>query len=139
MPGIEWKETDAVWETHHNVIAVWAFGSAQDGQIPQGGDLDIGVFFEAPPSLDELADLRSDLQQALGFEEIDLVVLNRANPVLRFEALSGRSLFCRDPGRRADFASLTAREYEDEMAQLRRAISMSSGFSAQSAPSRYRG
>ncbi len=103
--------------------AVWAFGSAQDGHISEGGDLDIGILFESPPSLDELAELRSDLQQALRFDEIDLVALNRANPLLRFEALSGRLIFCRDLVSRADFASLTAREYEDEMAQLRLALS----------------
>jgi hypothetical protein len=58
-------------------------------------------------------------------EEIDLVVLNEANAFLRFEALSGQSLFCRDPARRAEFASLTAREYEDEMAFWQRALQAS--------------
>jgi hypothetical protein len=36
-----------------------------------------------------------------------------------FEAISGRPIYCRDHGRRAEFASLTAREYEDEMALAR--------------------
>jgi hypothetical protein len=62
------------------------------------------------------------LQSALNIEEIDLVVLNKANPILRFEAISGRSLFCRDLSRRAEFASLTAREYEDSMAMVERAL-----------------
>ena len=120
---VEWQQAEVVWKAAPNVIAVWAFGSAQDGHIREGGDLDIGILFESPPSLDELAELRSDLQQALRFDEIDLVALNRANPLLRFEALSGRLIFCRDLVSRADFASLTAREYEDEMAQLRLALS----------------
>ena len=63
----------------------------------------------------EWAKLRADLQQALQIEEIDLVTLNGANPILRFEAISGRSLFCRDMGNRAAFVSLAAREYEDEI------------------------
>jgi len=120
---VEWQQAEAVWEAAPNVIATWAFGSAQGGHIRKGGDLDIGILFKAAPSLDELAELRSDLQQALQFDEIDLVVLNRANPMLRFEALSGRLLFCRDLVSRVDFASLTAREYEDEIAQLRLALS----------------
>ena len=120
---VEWQQAEAVWEAAPNVIATWAFGSAQGGRIRKGGDLDIGILFKAAPSLDELAELRSDLQQALQFDEIDLVVLNQANPLLRFEALSGRLLFCRDLVSRADFASLTAREYEDEIAQLRLALS----------------
>ncbi|MCB0197365.1 MAG: hypothetical protein KDJ65_35790 [Anaerolineae bacterium] len=81
-----------------------------------GGDIDIGILVETAPSLDELLDLLGRLQDALQFEDIDLIVLNEANPILRFEALSGRSLFCRDLSRRAEFASLTAREYEESMA-----------------------
>lgn len=71
---------------------------------------------------DEWATLRADLQQTLQFERIDLVILNQANPILRFEAVSGRPVFCRDAARRAEFVSLTAREYEDEMAWVRRSM-----------------
>ena len=79
-----------------NVLAAWVFGSARDGEIRAGSDLDLGVLFFRAPGLDELAELRSDLQRALGVEEIDLVPLNGAGPVLRFEAVSGRSLFSED-------------------------------------------
>jgi hypothetical protein len=47
------------------------------------------------------------------------VVLNDASPILRFEALCGRRICCADENRCAEFASLTAREYEDEMALCR--------------------
>ena len=85
-------------------------------------NVDIAVFLESPPSLDEQIELLARLQAALRLEEIDLVILNEANPILRFEAISGRPLFCRDLGRRAEFASLTAREYKDEMALRQRAV-----------------
>ena len=75
------------------------------------------------PSLDELTCLRSCLQQVLAFDEIDLVVLNDASPILRFEAASGRPVYVNDLERRDAFVSLTAREYEDEMAQWRMALS----------------
>ncbi len=104
------------------VLAAWVFGSAQEGHIHAGSDLDIGVLFGAPPALDELADLRADLQEAVQFDNIDLVVLNAASPILRFEAVSGRLLFCRDAARRAAFVSLTAREYEESMAMVQRAL-----------------
>ena len=64
-------------------------------------------------------DLLGRLQDALGLDEVDLVVLNDANPILRFEAVSGRRLFTRDLLALAEFVSLTAREYEDEMATPR--------------------
>lgn len=113
---IDWSQTKSIWADEPNIIAAWAFGSAQEGTIRDSGDIDIGILVESAPSLKELTRLLSHLQEALQFEDIDLVVLNDANPILRFEALSGRSLFCRDLSRRAEFASLTAREYEDSMA-----------------------
>jgi hypothetical protein len=63
-----------------------------------------------------------ELEKIVGVEAIDLVILNEANPILRFEAISGRPLFCRDLDQRAEFASLTAREYEDEMAQWQKSL-----------------
>jgi predicted nucleotidyltransferase len=105
-----------------NVAAAWIFGSAQGGSVRTGGDIDIGVLFVTKPGLDELADLRADLQDALAFDAIDLVVLNDASPILRFEAVSGTLIFCRELARRVAFVSLTAREYEHAMAMIERAL-----------------
>jgi len=80
--------------------------------------------FAAKPTLGEPADLRADLQQGLQLDDIDLVPLNGASPILRFEAIFGRPVYCRDRGQRAEFASLTAREYEDAMALLKRGLAL---------------
>jgi len=126
MPTVDLEAADGVWRNTPRVIAAWVFGSAGDGVLREGSDLDIAVLFDGKPALDELLTLVAGLQDSLGMDEIDLVVLNGANPILRFEALSGRSLFCRDLEKRADFASLTAREYEDEMGMIRRALKIRS-------------
>jgi hypothetical protein len=55
-------------------------------------------------------------------DNIDLVVLNAAAPILRFEAVSGRLLFCRNATQRAAFVALTAREYEESMAMVQCAL-----------------
>ena len=112
---------DSLSQEHH-VVAAWHFGSTREGIIRPGADIDIGVLFARMPSIDELADLRAALQDALAFDEIDLVVLNNASPILRFEAVSGRPVYVADNEARATFVSLTAREYEDEMAQWQRAL-----------------
>jgi predicted nucleotidyltransferase len=104
------------------VIAAWVFGSAQGGEVGEGSDVDIGLLMESKPSFDEQLELWVSLQKAIRVAELDLVVLNEANPILRFEAISGRAIFCRDVGRRAEFASLTAREYEDSMALWQRGL-----------------
>lgn len=107
-----------------NLTAAWHFGSTAKGSLRPGADIDIGVLFVRKPSLDELADLRSALQTALDYDDIDLVVLNDASPILRFEAVSGRPVYTADMEARAAFVSLTAREYEDEMAQWHRAFKL---------------
>lgn len=118
----DWQRLADCLTRNANIIAAWIFGSAREGTVRPGADIDIGVLFSRLPSIDELADLRSALQDALAFDEIDLVVLNEASPILRFEAISGLSVYTADLETRATFVSLTAREYEDEMAQWKRAL-----------------
>ncbi|MEA3350223.1 MAG: nucleotidyltransferase domain-containing protein [Chloroflexota bacterium] len=113
---IDWNLATHIFEQFSNVIAAWVFGSAQDGKVRLGSDVDIAVIFDSYPSLDNLSELRAELQKVLRFDDIDLVVLNGASPITRFEAISGRPIFCRDVVARAEIASLTAREYEDEIA-----------------------
>lgn len=120
MQKISIEGARKVLASNRNIIAAWAFGSAKSGETQEWADLDIAVLFKYKPGLDEMANLRAKLQHILRFEEIDLVVLDEySSPILRFEALSGRLLYSRDDARCAQFASLTAREYEDEMAMSR--------------------
>ena len=118
MSSVDWQPVRQVFENTLQVIAAWVFGSAQEGEIRPEGDLDIAVLFDSKPSLDERLELLIQLQRAFNFEDIDLVVLNGASPITRFEAVSGRLIYSRDAGQQAEFVSLTAREYEDEMALL---------------------
>lgn len=124
---IDWQRTVPIWQATPQVVAAWAFGSAQDGVLRAGGDIDIAVLTSEPLSFDQQLALIGRLEEILPFADIDLVVINEANPILRFEAVSGRPLFCRDRQRMAAFVSLTAREYEDEMAQWQRALQHSTG------------
>jgi|GEM_PF-774820 len=126
MSRVDWKSLDAVWKKMPDIEAAWAFGSSQGGVVREGGDFDIGVFFRQRPSLDSLAELRALLQSATNIDEIDLVVLNDGSPVLRFEAISGLRLFCRDKARCAECVSLWAREYEDQMTLLEKSIRLRS-------------
>jgi predicted nucleotidyltransferase len=119
---LDWKATRPIWESNPDVVAAWAFGSARDGLLREGSDADVGVLLARQPTFDEELDLLGRLQDALQLDEVDLVVLNDANAILRFEAVSGKRLFIRDLSAAAEFVSLTAREYEDEMAQYERAL-----------------
>jgi predicted nucleotidyltransferase len=98
------------------IVLATLFGSAKDGTVRPGSDVDIAVLLS--PALTPLdfyrfyVDLASRLDT---IAELDLVDLNRANSVLAFEALCGQRLVVRDPDAVAAFASQTAREYEDDM------------------------
>ncbi|MEW5959546.1 MAG: nucleotidyltransferase domain-containing protein [Chloroflexota bacterium] len=119
---IEWERARPIWDAEPTLMAVWAFGSAQGGWVNPGSDIDLGLLLASRPTLDEQLNLLARLQAVLRFENIDLVILNEANPILRFEAVSGRLLFCRDRDRLAEFVSLTAREYEDEVMFWRQSV-----------------
>ena len=103
------------------IVAAWLFGSSQCGSVRLGSDVDIALLADPTPSLEEQLDLQVELA-TLTREDVDLVLLNGASSVLRFEALQGRSLMCNDPEARAVFASLAAREYEDDMALAQRGM-----------------
>ena len=118
MSKVDWDGLETVLDATAGVEAAWVFGSARDGEVREGGDLDIGILWDETPALMSLADLRARLQLKLKIDDIDLVTLNAASSITRFEALSGRAVLCRDLHLRAEFASLTAREYEDDMAFL---------------------
>lgn len=90
-------------------------GSARDGVIPPGGDLDLAVALDGPLDF-KLRNRLAELVRTLIPEaDLDLGYFNRAEPVYRFEALKGRLLFARDPDVYAGHFSQTCREYERQM------------------------
>lgn len=127
--SVDLKHLADFFRADANVACATVFGSAADGSVLPGSDLDIAVLFRQSPAAGE-ATLRyyTSLCGAVPeVERIDLVNLNQANPILAFEALRGRMLCKNDPERTAAFTSLTCREYEDSigyLAHLRRQLSV---------------
>ena len=107
---IDLTQAQSVWEKNSSVTAVWSFGSAKDGIVAPGSDLDIAVLFSSLPNIEQLAELRADLQDVFDFDSIDLLILNSAGIISSMEAVSGKTLFCSDRNKRAEFVSLVARQ-----------------------------
>ena len=98
------------------VALAFLFGSAQNGTVRDGGDVDIGVLLSPVPTPLEFYTFYKKVASRLpGIDDLDLVDLSRANSVLAFEAIRGKRLVVRDPEAAAGFVSLTARQYEDDM------------------------
>lgn len=82
------------------VLAVYAFGSVARGQSRPGSDLDLGVLVDAKLSLVEELRLRARVTAELHRDDVDLVVLNLAPPLLCYEVVAaGCRLFARDEER----------------------------------------
>lgn len=82
----------------HGVDLVMFFGSAVDGEDP--GDIDLAVAFGRRADQDFLATV-TDLLALVPGDHLDVMDLDRADPVGRYAAMTGgRLLFARTP---ADF------------------------------------
>lgn len=104
-----------------NVILAALFGSARDGLVRQGSDVDLGVLLAPPLSAEGFLEFASELGARLRhLPFLDVVDLNHADSILAFEALQGRKILVRDPDAVAAFASLAARQYENDMARATR-------------------
>lgn len=77
-----------------NVRVLGVFGSALTGSEP--ADLDLGVGFLAGES--DLLGLLDDLTVLAECDELDIAVIDGADPVLRARALSGWGLYEHAPG-----------------------------------------
>ena len=96
------------------IDAAYLFGSATTGKTRPVSDLDVAVLLDNA-SLDEfrLLSFLSSLERACGCRA-DVVILNRAGEVLKYEVRrSGRLVFERDSKRRKQFEILGRKTYED--------------------------
>jgi predicted nucleotidyltransferase len=116
---IDLQHLAAVLEGIGDIDYAMVFGSARDGIVHAGSDLDVAVWLAQADAgrIDRLAEIVGRIEDTF-VVPCDLTVLNTAGPVLRHEALKGRVLFVR-PGCEDDFSEFyvrTCAEYEDLMA-----------------------
>ena len=92
---------------------VYLFGSLAKGRRTPLSDIDLGFLVNRKVDLFETRiDLIGKLTEIL-HEEIDVVILDTAPPLLKFEVLKGILLFQRDERIRIEFEVKTRNEYYD--------------------------
>ena len=90
---------------------VLLFGSAVSGKTHKKSDTDLAFLFDKP--VDILA-LTNRVIRLLHTDNVDVVDLRRASPLLKFSAAkSGMLLYEREPGMFNEFYSLAFRMYVD--------------------------
>jgi predicted nucleotidyltransferase len=106
----------ALMEDRRDVVLAYLFGSqaVSEKVQSQSSDIDIAVFFSPSPSLRELLSFRSDLTRLLKGDRVDLVSLNEASSLLKYEViLGGRAIYCRDSLFQARFEMKTISHFLD--------------------------
>jgi hypothetical protein len=102
------------------LILVFLLGSSQGGVVKPGSDLDLALLTDPSAGKPDCFGVMERAGSLVPGVRIDAGLLNRTEPVYRFEALKARMIFCRDPEVYRDFYSLTCREYEDRMIRYKR-------------------
>jgi len=107
--------SDTIKSRYPDVSFCLLLGSAADGLVREGSDVDLACYLSEPTTLDFYSTIAETVDEVIPDVRCDIGILNRAEPVFRFEALKGKLLFARDMEQYASFFSLTCREYESQM------------------------
>lgn len=95
------------------VLAVYLFGSVAEGRAGPHSDLDLGVVPANPAARARRLDILAALVAA-GLDDVDLAILDGADVVLRFEAVSpNRLVYAREGFDHGAYYSRAVREYFD--------------------------
>lgn len=113
MKEIMYSKINRVFQKH-KILLVYLFGSQVKGSVGKLSDVDIAVLFEKEPSLNKILELIGDLKEVLKRDDVDVVSLNTASPLLKNQAvIHGKLIYFRDKNQVADFTKQVLEEYED--------------------------
>jgi len=87
-------------------------GSFAKGTARPDSDVDVAVLFGRPFGPEDVLELKGRLEKLLE-RDVDLVVLDRAGPVIRMQALKTGILLASEKGAYEEFFVATVNEYDD--------------------------
>ena len=96
------------------ILLGYLFGSTARGEARSDSDIDIAFLLKKIPTDDDRISLTSELIELVENQNIDVVLLNDATPIVRHEVVSdGILFFARDQERSNQFETEVYREYFD--------------------------
>ena len=99
------------------IEAVYVFGSFAEGISCERSDIDIAVLLANSVEKDQYLDYRLDIIEEIQkriTRKVDVIILNQAPILLRFQALKkGKLIFERNANRRAEFQARSMARYYD--------------------------
>ncbi|MFQ5865383.1 MAG: nucleotidyltransferase domain-containing protein [bacterium] len=115
------KSLRAFFEKRDEIILAYLFGSVAEKRQNKLSDLDVAVLVE-PKRLEELdkepfgyqAAVMTDLMGLFHTNDVDVVILNNATPLLAHEVVKyGIVVFCRDEDKNVEYEVRTRHRYLD--------------------------
>lgn len=98
----------------YDIKLIYIFGSYAKGTNKKNSDLDIAVLLGGDYAPFKKLELIGDLVEIFKRDDVDLVILNEANSVLRHQVIKyGKVIFEESEDVRVDFEVKTLREYMD--------------------------
>ena len=98
------------------VVAAYLFGSYADGSAVSSSDIDFAVLLPGnkSSSKDLYLNLLTDIQQTIGTERFDLLLLNKASPFIQNEVVrNGKLIYARSIEELNDFETKARQKYLD--------------------------
>lgn len=95
------------------VDLILQFGSTVAGQVHARSDVDVGVRFTGDPSLSTVAELQDALQRLVPDRDVDLALINRADPLFLYQMISCCTLLHGSPRHLAELKMYAFRRYQD--------------------------
>lgn len=111
-----------ILSAYPEVVAVYLFGSFAKGEVKPLSDIDIAYLLYPQPSedyLDKDLGLQAAITRALGTDEVDCYLLNKAPLPLQHEVIrTGKVIYCRDPAAKERYENEVKQAYEQRRGEF---------------------
>ena len=116
----------------HGIELLLQFGSSVSGHVHPHSDLDLAVLLaRVPETFDAQADLIADLQRLVPDREVDVAIVNRADPLFLRRIIDQCRLLYGSPRRLQELKIYAFKRYQDH----RRYLAMERDYVAAHLPS----
>ena len=103
----------------HRARLLLQYGSTVSGRTHAASDVDVAVLFEGEASFDRLGGLVADLEAVFPGRDVDLGLLNHADPLFLKKVLESALLLAGSPRDLASLRLYAFRRYQDHRRFLR--------------------
>ena len=97
----------------HGIVLLLQFGSSVSGPTRPDSDVDLAVLLDDPPSLRQHADLAGDLQTLVTGRDVDVALINHADPLFLKQILGRCALLYGSTRRLHELRMYGFKRYQD--------------------------